>query len=73
MWPITPLVSLMALSTAFCRIRSVAVAAAVALLFCGPSPAALADFERALEVNPRMPLIRLRVRELREQLKGRAI
>ena len=39
----------------------------------GDDKAALADFERALEVNPRMPLIRLRVRELKEQLKGRAI
>ena len=39
----------------------------------GDDKAALADFKRALKVNPRMPLIRLRVRELKEQLKGRAI
>lgn len=39
----------------------------------GDDKAALADFERALKVNPRMPLIRLRVRELKEQLRGRAI
>jgi tetratricopeptide (TPR) repeat protein len=36
----------------------------------GDEPAALAAFERALQVNPHMPFVTLRVRELKRKLKG---